>query len=275
MIKLLTLITLTVTLNGQVLIDHYRGITDGNELLTGLQAYYEFENTSDGTLDSSVNVRHLTKTGTITDEVGAILRGRNHNSADDTEFYSIADAAWQDLDTNDFTMTLFYRPTSASLGSILDQTFISKGGPGNCSFWLGFDKGGAYANGYAFYFAYGDGAGFEIPLLVLEMEATHGVEEFFVYVKREGDDFELGYAAVDEAGILHTTTTTLALTFQNSTEALSIGNWLIGSTTPHNGYDAEGVIDQVGIWNVALSNCQLNKVRNKMIFSQWDADACN
>lgn len=272
---LLTLL-FAVGLQGQVLIDHYRtgSATDGNGLLTGLQAYWEFEEASGNALDSSGNGRDLTFAGDVGDlpsDTGAILQGRYHNSGDDNDAFYVADAAWQEI-TGDFTIVLFYRPSVAAIGSVQDQAFIVKGGPGNVSYMLLMDRG-AYANEYAFAFYYGSG-GFENELMHVEMAGTHGVEEFFIYIKRSGDDFELGYATVDEASITHTATVNAVINFADNISALSVGNWLSG-TTPETGWDVEGVIDQVGFWNVALSSCQLNKIRNKKPFSEWDTDACN
>jgi hypothetical protein len=270
---------------GQVLIDHYRfGGAVGNDLLTGLQGYWKFDEASGDAVDSSGNTRTLTQNGTIqTDANGAIASTRYHDRSEADDYFSIADAAWQEFDTNDFTVTLWWRPhpddSSPELTVVQDAILVAKGdasSTGN-SWLIGFDRG-AYANGYAFKFYYDEtGTSGAIPteLLSVEVDASFATDAwYFIYVRRGTNDFEMGYAKMTDPTITLKSTITQAVDFFDTAGPMTVGSWLNSTGVPTTSHDTEGPIDELAIWNVWKSDCQILKLFRLMPYSDFDSDPC-
>jgi hypothetical protein len=269
----------------QVLIDHYRfGGAAGNDLLTGLQGYWKFDEPSGDAVDSSGNTRTLLQNGTIQSEpVGAILSARYHDRSEGNDYFSIADAAWQDFGTNDFTVAFWWKPladdAAPDLTVVQDAILVAKGDAvANGNSWLiGFDRG-AYANQYAFKFYYDEAgtSGSGPPeLLSLEVDGNFALNDYyFIYVRRGTNDFEMGYAKVTDPTITLKATITQAVTFFDTAGPLTVGSWLYDATTPTTSHDTEGPIDELGIWNVWKSDCQILKLFRLMPYGDFDSDPC-
>lgn len=273
------LILLQGGLNAQVLIDPYiLSSPVGNDLLDGLQAYWKFDELSGNPQDSSGNARHLTESGTVdSDLVGVINAARFHDASESDDFFSVADGAWNEFGTNDFTITFWYKPQAGDLGSINDHMFVTKGDSvtGN-SYLIGIDRGG-YPFDFAFKFYYDeDGTTGPVPneLLSLEVGADFSTDFwFFVYVVRSGNNFTLGYAREDAATLSLTDTATQAISFFDATGPYVVGSWL-ASGVPVPSHDTEGSIDEMGVWNVAKSSCQLLKLFRLMPYGLFDSNPC-
>jgi hypothetical protein len=282
MFKYLLTILTALTISGQTLIDHYRfGSGTGNDLNDGLQAFYKFDEASGNAIDSSTNNRPLTQNGTLTSESGYVVNSRFHNVTDDTDYFSRADEAWNDFGTNDFTITFFTRllndDSSPDLTVIQDTALVSKSGGDGTSWIIHFDRG-AWANQYAFQFYYTeDGAAFPIQLLNVEVDANFVSDAwYFVWVKRSGDTFTMGYTKVTDSTLSTTLvdTETQAITLFDSSGEFTVGSWLLPGGGLVTSQDLEGNIDELGVWNVALSDCQLIKLFRGISHSQFDTNPC-
>jgi hypothetical protein len=271
--KYLLLILTLVSLSADVVIDHYRfgGTAPGNGLLTDLAAYYRFEEAAtNNALDSSVNGYDLTVSNSLDSVSGAILQGRNHASSEDNDFFSRADASWQHFGSTNFTVTFWYRPNAPS-GISKDQTFIAKG-DSDLSWMVLLDRG-SYDFDFAFVFYYTTDGGIPIALLTLPIVSAAAEEEYFVYVRRNGTTFDMGYAVTSDIGIPNVVSATASVTIWDSPNKLTVGTWMNG-LLPNPEYDVEGMMDELGIWNNNLSDCQIGKLKNKLPFVSFDSNSC-
>jgi hypothetical protein len=266
-----------------VFLDWYRrGGSTGNNLLTGLQAYYKFDEASGNATDSSGNGRDLTQYGTLESIAGRIGTSRNHESDENDDYFGIANAAWNTFGTNDFTVSYWFNVMDAISGSPDDQYHICKADSATESSWLiGVDRGFAYANEYALVFYAGtNGAFFGMQqLLTIELPQTLVANDvwWFVALTRSGTNFTMYLARETDPTITLTSTNTLSGELYNSsTVPLTVGSYLSGGT-PEPSQDTEGAIDELGIWNVALSSCQVLKLFNSgsgRAHSTFDSNPC-
>jgi hypothetical protein len=281
MIRFTLLFLLTVTLNAQVLIDHYRfGSGGGNNLLTGLQAHWTFDQATGNATDSTINARDFVENGTVAQEVDAALgTSRLFNGLDDADYFSIPDAAWQELTNADFTITVWFKPQVdpeiPEMSVIQDSVIYSKSGGTGDSYILNLDRG-AWANTYAFQFYYSEDGGIPFQLMNVEVDSEFGSDFwYFIYVKREGNNFTMGYTKKDAPTLSSTLkdTETQAITFFDTTGPLVAAGWLTGSSiiTSH---DPNGAIDEMTFYNVAKSDCELLKLFRLTPYSSFNADPC-
>jgi hypothetical protein len=86
---------------------------------------------------------------------------------------------------------------------------------------------------------------------------------YFVYLKREGSTFTVGYRRQGETSFTENTASSAAALYDNAAVPVTIGNWRdqAGVTSEVNALD--GSVCDVGIWKgVALSQCSLGKLFN-------------
>lgn len=266
-----------------VFVNSHRGGTTGNNLLTGLQAHWKFDETSGAPQDSSGNARHLTHYGTLETSDGRILTSRNHDSAENDDYFGRASAAWNTFGTNNFTVAYWFNVNASFVsGTPLDQFQVAKTDiiSGGVSWAIGVDRG-AYPSDYALVFYYspdGTFAAFQ-ELLNVEFSQTLVANDvwWFVALTRSGSTFTLYLAKETDGTVTLTDTATYSGTlYDNSTVQLTVGGYLAGGT-PDTTQDAEGAIDELGIWNVALSACQIVKLFNAGMgraYSTFDANPC-
>lgn len=263
-------------IHAQVLIDPYAftAAVEGNNLLTNLAAYYEFEEAAgDNALDSSANGRTLTVNTTLESVAGAIGNARYHDSADDNDYFSRADEDWMHFGSTNFTVAFWYSPNAPDITSNQDALFVGKGDRADFSWLVGLDWG-AYPNDYAFtFYASTNGDGLTAPeLLNIPLQGV-GAQEYFIWVRREANVFTMGYASVSDLAFnTYTDTDTVAFTIFDSSSPMTVGTLLSGGLPVSD--DTEGWIDQLGIWNTALSDCQLQKLFMKKLFTEFDSDPC-
>jgi hypothetical protein len=280
MFKYLLTILTALTISGQTLIDHYRfGASTGNDLNDGLQAFWAFDESSGAAVDSSTNNRPLTQNGTLESVEGYVVNARYHNVTDDTDYFSRADEAWNDFGTSDFTIAFFVKPQNSDdmpdTTVIYDTALVSKSGGTGFSWLVHFDRG-AWANQYAFQFYYSEDGSGPLQLLNVEVDSSFVPDEwYFVWVKRSGNTFSMGYTKTTETTLSTTLvdTETQAITLFDSDGSFTVGSWLIGSAVVTS-QDLDGAIDHLGVWNVALSDCQLIKLFRGISHSQFDTNPC-
>lgn len=269
---------------GQDFVDPYRfAPSSGNNLLSGLQAYYKSDEATGNLLDASVNARHMTQFGTLESIDGKVVTSRNHNSAENDDYFSIANDTWNTLGTSDFTISYWFNPNAAISGTPDDQWNIAKSDPpsGGMSWMMGIDRGFLYANEYAVIFWHSPDGTFSSSLELLHVELPQSIIAndawWFAAIRRSGNIFTIYVAKETETDLNRFSTTTQAITFfDNSTVPLTVGSELSGGT-PNITQDTEGGLDEIGIWNRALSDCELLKVFNAgaaRMFSTFDSNPC-
>lgn len=274
----------SLCVSGQtVIVDPYRfGPAPGNNLLTGLQAYYKTDEASGNLLDASGNARHMTQFGTLESIDGKVVTSRNHDSGENDDYFAIANAAWNTLGTSDFTIAYWFNPNAFASGTPQDQYHIAKADlAGQASWAMGVDRGFLYSNEFALVFYRSTDGTFSTfgELMAVELPQTLDANDvwWFAAITRSGNNFTLYVARETDTNLSLTDTATEALTiFDSSSVPLTVGGFLTGGT-PDTTYDAEGAIDEIGIWNKALSACELLKVFNAgaaRAFSTFDANPC-
>jgi hypothetical protein len=273
--KIILIFLTCLTLNGQVLIDQHReagaGVGDDG-LLVNLAAYYRFEEAgqTDAAQDSTGNNRDLTANGNLPSTSGAILNARQQSTSSDN-YFSRADEDWQHFGSTNFTVAFWYR--AATPGGISeDQTLVAKG-DSDLSWMVILDYGTGWSNNYALQFYYSTDGGIPINLLTIETSGALDDSEYFIYIRRNGTTFDMGYASMTELSITAIVSATASVTLWDSTSPLTVGAWLNGGI-PNPDRDAEGWIDELGIWNDDLSNCQLGKLHRKTTYATFDLDSC-
>lgn len=269
---LISFVTL-ICCDAQVVMNAYRfgGIADleNNNLLPQLLAFYSLDETSGHAIDSNTNAYHLAEYGgnPIDDALGQVDGARKFTSGN--SFYTNS-ATWANFDTNEFTITFWFRPST----NFYNAAIISCG-----------DISGTFSWGIFMYDF--DEVPQQQHLIFLEGSETINALDFHVdmnegtptnawhfgFLKRTGDIFTLGIANPGSDTISVTDTIELAafdLPFAGA--ELSIGSGLF-TGSPIEEWD--GDLDHVGIWLRALSDCELLKLLRLRKFSQFDSDACN
>jgi hypothetical protein len=275
--KYLAIILTAITLNGQVLIDHYRfgGSTENNNLLTDIVAMWEMDEASGNALDSSANARHLTQTGTV-DAVGeGVLNGARGFQDNHSSHFSYTNASWNVLTNNDFTIA-FWINVAADNFSDSFQSVIIKGDLSPFDQWIEWGiwvEGGSqavYADGVDIkFFAEGIGT-LEVPI------PTVGNDWIFYTISRSGNDFTARAARESDAVIAFSDTLSSANAIQDADVLLVVGGAQDSSDVSgfSTDYDFSGNIDRLGMWARSFNECEIYKLFRLKPFSVFDTDAC-
>jgi hypothetical protein len=285
LMKYLLLILSCGVIQGQVLIDHYRFTTPGddNNLLTGLIGHWSLDESSGQALDSSSEARHLALDGTIGANItGKIDGSRVFNGGVNADLFTTNTATWAELGTTNFTISFWFKPTGSFLN---DQIIVCKGDYGGGLDWQIFVTSSAtyttYPDGHELVFA-ANGFG---PTWVKVPISGNGValqeDWYFGYVRRETDNFEIGIV-YPNAGII--TTFNIAdlaalkgapgVSLTHFSDLFSIGG-AIFSGVGYEPSEWKGELDDVHFTLRTLSDCELYKLIRSTRFSIFDTDACN
>lgn len=256
------------------------GAPPGNNLLTGLQAGWRFEEASGDPQDSSGNSRHLDEKGAVESSTGIQGNARRHEADTNDDYFDIASAAWNSFGSSDHTIAFWFNAYGDGSVEPGDMVHVAKADSlVGMSWGIGIDRG-SYANGYAMtYYTASDGAiGTWAEILNIEFGETlvGGTDWYFVAVVSSGTTFTM-YLGKEGAGVLSTDAATYATAlFDNSTVPVTVGVYLAGGAV-ETSQDTEGDIDELYIWNRALSECEIFKFYNAGVgraFSTFDANPC-
>lgn len=217
-------------------------------LTTNLVSYWKLDESSGNAADS-VGSNTLTNNNTATFSAGKINNGANLASAS-TQYFSIADASQTGLDlSGDFTFNLWYKLTdlSATYRGLItkyksDDTALAYSlqvypNATHPQFILHLSSGGTFGP-YETYQATGQGTG-AWHMLTISYNATTGVGSWYI----------------DGSSVSPTVSGTMPTSIYNSAEA-----FLLGKGAGSNGMN--GSLDEVGIWNRALSASEVSQLYN-------------
>jgi hypothetical protein len=272
--KYLTILFTVIVCHAQVVMHPYRfaGSIEDNNLLPQLVAFWKLDETSGHAVDSNTNAYHLTQYGTVATNVG-MVDGSRVFTGTLNGFYT-NNAVFHDLDTNDFTMAFWFKPNTDSSGYLLSS------GDFNAEFsWA------IYVTDEAGYVDYAGGRNLVLNISGIPQTAISvaiGAESnpaptdwCFGYVRRTGDNFDIGVAPPLESTITLTDTpyaASASFDIVNWGPDFSIGTGLFNGTPIE---EWEGELDHVGIWQRALSDCEILKLLHLRRHAQFDSDACN
>lgn len=264
--KKLIILGLFVASCKAAIIDPYRFVTGGesNNLLTGLVAFWRFEESSGNALDSSGNARHLTLMNTVPQVSGRVGNAREHSGTESADGFNITDAAWNSLNGSDFTISFWFRPTDLTVTSYV-MHLCGKANIDADDFGWSFELNAART---AIEFRFSSTMTGGIRELLSTPYPFETNKFYFVYVSRSGTDFTMGLAEQDAGGIFFgdandTTAEPEAATLGDIGQPFSVGlQFQADLTTPDSNTDAAMVMDELGWWDRALDMCELNKLYN-------------
>ena len=253
----------------------------GNNLLTGLQAFYKSDEASGALIDASGNGRNMNMVGTIESMAGKIGTARYHDSADATDIFWVGDAAWNSF-VGDFTITYWFRPGSA-LGN-QDQYMICKADNvgTQSSFLMGIDWGvGPHPpSDYALVFYATPNGNFgnmaEIIKVISPVSLAGNTDWWFAAITRSGNTLTMYLALEDELTLSRSSTVTYSTPMFDSSTSFTVGDYT-SSGVPNAAQDTEGGLDEIGIWNRGLSACELQNVFDYgagRAFATFDSNPC-
>lgn len=224
----------------------------GNNLLTGLEAFWRFEETTGNALDSSGNGRTLTENGTLASGTGVVGTDRLYADADETDYFERASEAVFGF-SGDFTITAWV-DADFTAPAVDDKTILARGdyGGSNFSWLLLFDNGAT--EHFSFYWST-DGT-FN-PSNIVDFDTGTSISGtsgfYFVVIRRTGTTLKISGTHITDLVLATEATGTVSGTlFHDGTNTLRAGD-LEGSDI----HDMRGAIDEVGIWSRYLSDCEI------------------
>jgi hypothetical protein len=271
--KYLFLALTIIATNAQVVMNAYRfgSGSENNNLLPQLIAFWSLDETSGYAVDSNTNAFHLTQYGTVSTNTGKI-DGSRHFGGTLNGFYT-NNATFANLDTNDFTIAVWFKPDSAATTGYIVAAGDLNGGNSWSLTMSDAPSLVTYVGGRDFLFTVN---GFPADALhvAIGAEAIPAEDEwYFGYIKRSGDNFEIGVANPDETTITYTDTySSPGWDMPYNDTVFSMGTALFSGSPIE---EWQGELDHIGIWQRALSECELLKLLRLRKFSQFDSDACN
>lgn len=223
----------------------------GNHLTPDIIAYWRFEETTGGALDSSPNGRDLAENGVVGTAAGVVSNNRTYADDDETDYlYRSPESVF--AFAGDFTITAWVLLDNAPPATD-DKTIISKGdfAGSNFSWWLEFDNAGASSN-FRFYWST-DGTWNSGQFVSSDLGSTASeADYYFVVVRRTGSTLHVSATFRGDPLTADTTGTSSGAYYDDGTADLQVGN-LVGSTI----HDMRGAIDEMGVWGRYLSDCEV------------------
>jgi hypothetical protein len=230
----------------------------GNQLLPGLEAFWEMAELESGPSLSHVYGRHLTEnTAPVPVEDGVRTKARRFNGPLNKDNYlrRASEPAFT-FGSGAFTVTGWINVSAETQDGVLVAK--SEGVLGGLSWFLEYNYAGQFLALLS-----SDGLNWTTALAV---DIPGGIDVgswYFVYLKREGSTFTVGYRRQGETSFTENTASSAAALYDNAAVPVTIGNWRdqAGVTSEVNALD--GSVCDVGIWKgVALSPCSLGKLFN-------------
>lgn len=282
MTRFLILLLTTVCLNAQEFIPFLGATVTGNNLLNGLVAFWRFEENTDGdALDSSGNSRTLTANSSIITSAnpGVVGLDRDYSVSDLTDyFYRTSEPALTFNTNTAFTITAWalFNPDADPV--INDMTILSKADifSDKCSWWLELDHASPDDKIAFYYSETGTQSDFlSHPLTYDFFGPVSAGTWIFVCVRWDGATISLSATEIGESAVNTPVTVAFLGPFYNSSTIPFLATVLYNDTV----HDLEGNIDEVGIWDVYLSDCQVEKLFSAkggtFTYTSFDSNPCS
>lgn len=272
--KYLAILFTALVCHSQVVMNAYRssGSVEDNNLLPQLVAFWKMDEASGYAVDSNTNAFHLTQFATVNTNTGKIDGSRDFVGT--LNGFWTNNAVFHDLDTNDFTIAFWFKPDGSSSPGYIMSSGDFNGGHSWAIYITDQPDYVDYVGGRNLVFNINGIGQTEISCPIGAEGEPAPTDWCFGYVKRTGDDFEIGVAPPLESTITLLDTYTASASFDIASYGsdFSIGTALFNET-PLEEWDGE--LDHVGIWQRALSECEILKLLRLRKHSQFDSDPCN
>lgn len=271
---IVAIFALAVSLNAQVLIDPYV-FAGNNNLRTGLEAFWKFDELSGNAIDSSGNEHHLTQAGTIEATDGRIDGGRLFSGADNSDYFITPAADWNAFGSTNFTIAFWFRPGVPvdAAGEWLVAKQDADSGERDWEIFL--DESLVYVDGFAVKVI---GPDFALSLQTdIDSGPLPSSQWYFVHLRRTDDDWVLGVGIDgDPTPLVYADSTPHAGITTPSRHPLVVGAYYQSTLTPPIGEiaDFNGTIDHMGIWIRDLSDCELQKLFEATKYRKFDSRPC-
>ena len=277
MIRCALIFIIAVSCNAQEFISFLPStVFTGNHLSVSNIAFWRMDDHTGNATDSSGNGRTLTQNGTVADGGGLAIvnSARTFSASDDTDYFSRASEAAFTFGTNAFTLTCWAYFDSGGGTISGDMTLIAKTDLDTpaVSWWLELDH--ASPNDLMSFYYSSDGT------LGAHVDFTFSGNIpadtwYFVYVRYDSVNIHVCATPISSANLATDATGAFAGPFfDNSTTPLTVGAVVEGTVI----HDFGGNMDEIGIWNRYLSDCELGKLFTAKAgtFSQpsFDSNAC-
>lgn len=270
--KYLAIIFTVVCAHSQVLINHYLSgaNTENNNLLPQLVAFWSLDEASGYAVDSNTNAFHLTEIATVLTNTGKIDGARNF--AGTLNGFWTNNATFAELGTNEFTIALWFNPNGAVEGWLMSRGDFNGGFSWGIQILTGPST--TYVDVSDVVFSVNGFPLNELRVPMMRDGETMLSEWHFVYIRRTGDVFDMGLAVPGEDTITFSDSYNPGGTFLFGTFGtdFALGTGLFDAAPLQ---EWEGGLDHVGIWQRALSDCEILKLLRLRKHSQFDSDPCN
>lgn len=256
--KYLFLALTIVSIQSQVLIDHYRfgsgGGGSGNDLLLDLQGYWKMDEASGDILDSTSFNRHLTEDGGVIAAGAGILNG-DRIFTGSGKVATAAGAGWNSVEGLDFTILCWVKLTSfPTIGNI--YWFVIKAGFPDTSYGIGMQHKGDGSKNFVFYSVHTPPAGIDILEATPSPDITTGVW-YFVAARYNTTTKEMRLSYGTGSTLTLGPTLTAVDDPQNQ-----LGVFNFGGRHNLDGETVDGELDEIAMWTRRLSDSELTIIFN-------------
>lgn len=255
--------------------------TTGNNLLPNLVAFWQFEEATTGdTMDSSTNARTLTANAPInvSPSGGIVANCRNFSEFDDNDyFYRNPEGPLSFYTNTAFTISTWVKvfTGSGSLSSDMTLCGLANISTDTNSWWLMIDH--ATPNDQIRFFYSTNGTATDLLSHSLDWDLGGAIQQnvwYFVCVRWDKVNIHMSVATELDGGITSEVTTPFTSNFYNSTNVTFTVTSINGSTI----HDLGGNLDETGIWNIYLSDCQMHKLflarNHSFTYPNFDSNTC-
>lgn len=276
MIRFFLILLTCSTLSAQEFIPFFGG--SGNGLLNNLAAFWRFEETSGNVSDSSGHGRTLVESGSNPSGTGIVSNDRYYVFASGTsDYFSVASDSGLTFGSSPFTVTAWVYVTAHGV-TPNDLTVISKGnyGSGAMSWWLFFDSG--FPDDFLT-FVFSSNGTYTNPDSSKELSITYsggfGTGWQFLVVRWDGSTIHMSATPDTDLVLSSDSTKAFVGPFYNNSSSPVVIAANLGSALHH----MDGDIDEVGIWNAYLSDCQLQWLftasSHSFTYGSFDSRSCS
>lgn len=247
----------------------------GNNLLPNLLSFWRFEETSGNAFDSSGNSRTLTTNGVVNSGTGIVANDRTYTVGGNAFFSRASETAMNFSSSTACTITAWGKFTPKALAPN-DMTVISRGDWRGLHFswWLMLDHG-TPDDSMNFYYST-DGNWNSLQLASFPFVGGISSDWYFIALRWSGTTLSItaADAGVDVILPADVSVSFSGAFFEDGSNTLTVGAVASGESL----HDMDGDLDEIGIYNRRLSDCELDKLyiakAGSFTYTSFDSNSC-